>query len=74
MFVFAGLLVQLCGTLKRLDEGMLARLLQLEADNHRLENELTRQKEETDEVRRVFSDKSDQVSVVTTSSAFVFVS
>lgn len=43
------------------DEDTLARLQQLEADNLRLENELTRQKEETDEVRRIFLEKSDQL-------------
>lgn len=46
------------------DGDLLVRLQQLEAENLRLENELTRQKEETDEVRRYFSDKSDQVNIV----------
>ncbi|XP_046450750.1 early endosome antigen 1-like isoform X2 [Daphnia pulex] len=43
------------------DGDLLVRLQQLEAENLRLENELTRQKEETDEVRRFFADKSDQL-------------
>ena len=45
------------------DGDLLVRLQQLEAENLRLENELTRQKEETNEVRRFFSDKSDQVKL-----------
>ena len=45
------------------DGDLLVRLQQLEADNLRLENELMRQKEETNEVRRFFSDKSDQVKL-----------
>jgi predicted nuclease with TOPRIM domain len=48
------------------DGDLLVRLQQLEAENFRLENELTRQKEETDEVRRFFADKSDQVNIVQT--------
>jgi predicted nuclease with TOPRIM domain len=48
------------------DGDLLVRLQQLEAENLRLENELTRQKEETDEVRRFFADKSDQVNIVQT--------
>lgn len=48
------------------DGDLLVRLHQLEAENLRLENELTRQKEETDEVRRFFADKSDQVNIVQT--------
>ncbi|KAI9562572.1 hypothetical protein GHT06_010026 [Daphnia sinensis] len=43
------------------DEKTLARLQQLEADNLRLENELARQKAETDEVKRSFLEKSDQL-------------
>lgn len=54
------------GTFKVPDEDTLARLQQLEADNLCLENELTRQKEETDEVRRIFLEKSDQVSTAAT--------
>ena len=45
------------------DGDLLVRLQQLEAENLRLENELMRQKEETNEVRRFFSDKSDQVKL-----------
>lgn len=48
------------------DGDLLVRFQQLEAENLRLENELTRQKEETDEVRRFFADKSDQVNIVQT--------
>ncbi len=48
------------------DGDLLVRLQQLEAENLRLGNELTRQKEETDEVRRFFADKSDQVNIVQT--------
>jgi hypothetical protein len=44
------------------DGDLLVRLQQLEAENLRLENELIKQKEETDEVKRFFSDKSDQVT------------
>ncbi len=44
------------------DETFLERIKQLEADKRRLESELRRQKEETDEVGRFFSEKNDQVN------------